>query len=98
MVSQAVNMIECPELRSLFLFMCPQLRENGLIHRTALTQKIKETYQAVHLDNITTFFKVKTCHIHILSFESHYYLRIVSERCRYRWTCGPIGIAIPSLQ
>lgn len=56
--AQAVNMIECPELRSLFLYMCPQLRDHGLIHRTALTQKIKDTYKAVHLDNIETFFKV----------------------------------------
>jgi hypothetical protein len=64
-------MIECPELRELFLYMCPQLRENGLIGRTAFTERIKTTYHAVHKENLDTFFTV-SCNINQLHLELSY--------------------------
>jgi hypothetical protein len=51
-------MIECPEFRELLLYSSSSLREHGLIHRTALTDKIKETYRAVHAENLKMFFDV----------------------------------------
>lgn len=74
---QSVNVVDCPEFRAFVLFGRTDVSEKDLPHRTSLTKKLFDKFDAAHLALIEELkvspSAIYRCSYHMLRRDTHVY-------------------------